>query len=29
LLVFVDEGAEDWPMLGLLAGAIGYGMTGP
>ena len=29
LLVFVDEGAEHWPMLGPLAGAVGYGMTGP
>ena len=28
-LVFVDEGAEDWPMLGPLAGAVGYGMIGP
>jgi hypothetical protein len=24
-LVFVDEAAEDWPMLDPLAGAVGYG----
>jgi hypothetical protein len=28
-LVFVDEGAEDWPMLDPLTGAVGYGMAGP
>jgi hypothetical protein len=27
-LVFVDEGAEDWPMLDPLTGAVGYGMAG-
>ena len=28
-LVFVDKAAEDWPMLGPLAGEVGQRMAGP